>query len=458
MNSTLARKSQKILSNRISLALLACTLVLAIGTGGFVTIEGFSLVDGLYMSAITISTVGFGEVQPLSPTGRAFTTGYIVLSFLTLAFTGHALGQSLLEGVWSGRTRKKKMKNQISSLNKHYIICGYGRVGAAAAMNFHELGHEFVVIETNDDQMQYLEEHGIPYLIGDATHEQMLIDAGIDRAVGVLAILDSDPDNLFVVLTARELNPTLKIFARSTDVSSGKRIIKAGADEVISPYMTAGRRIANDMLLATGQISTEMDPARAIHQTLRWRKADETDVPIGATLAKWHENSNCMVVGIRRNGTDMLMPSEDLVVQKEDLILIVENGANVVLEQDKSTQEVKKIVIIDDNPVIVGLYSRLFQKAGFIPLVAKDATSGLALIKHENPMAAVVDYHLPEMSGADVCRQIRRLPEYDHIKLIMFTADKRQKIKQEAHEVGIDTVVVKSPKTKEVIDAVLEAL
>ena len=449
---------QKSLGNRIALAFLACALVLAIGTGGYINIEGFSVIDGLYMSAITISTVGFGEVRPLSPIGRAFTTGYIVLSFLTLAFTGHAIGQSLLEGVWSGRTDRKKMKKKINTLNKHYIICGYGRVGAAAALNFQDLGHDFVVIEANEHQAQQLQEQGIPYLIGDATHEQILIDAGIDKAVGVLAMLDSDPDNLFVVLTARELNPTLKIFARSADTSSGKRILKAGADEVIAPLMTAGRQIANDMLLATGRITSEIEPMGSCPQTMRWMQAEGGDAEAGVTISEWRKACPCIVVGLRRKGEDILMPPEDLVVEKEDQFLIIEDDTRMVAGHNPQVQEPRKIVIIDDNPVIVGLYSRLFQKAGFIPLVAKNATSGLDMIKHERPMAAVVDYHLPGMSGTEVCRQIRSLPEYDDIKLILFTADERPEVKAEARKAGIDAVVVKSPKAKEVIDAVLEML
>ncbi len=236
-------------------ALMLCVIVIFIGTIGYVLIEDYSILEDFYMSIITITTVGFGEVRPLTGVGRGFTIVLILLGFVSLAFAGRAIAESFLETVWSGRLEIKKMKKKISELKSHYIICGFGRVGASAVDCFNEAGADFVIIESNPKSCSELKEKGYLYIDGDSTSENHLLESGIKAASGLIALLDSDPENLFIVLTAMEMNPTLHIISRAADASTGKKITRAGADSVISPFATAGRQIARDILsVTTGQL------------------------------------------------------------------------------------------------------------------------------------------------------------------------------------------------------------
>lgn len=245
---------RKRLNPQLLIAAVLLFVLIVAGTGGYVFLEGYSVADGLYMTIITITTVGFGEVEPLSSLGRLFTSVLILFGFASLAFVAHSFMDALLNKLLSLKSEKQKMKKQIANLKSHYIICGFGRVGAAALSRFVKADVDFVIIETNPDNVQLLYEKNYPCIGGDATDEEVLEMAGIKQAKGLLAILPSDPDNLFISLTSREMNPTLNIIARAQNVASEKKLRQAGADNVISPYTSAGRQIANDMLVAAGSV------------------------------------------------------------------------------------------------------------------------------------------------------------------------------------------------------------
>ena len=443
-----------IFRTRIALALTLCGFVICAGTLGFVLIEDYSLVDGLYMSAITVSTVGYSEVQPLTSIGRLFTMGLILCSFLALAFAGHTIGQSLLENVWSGRTERKKMSKKIESLKDHYIVCGYGRVGAAAVEQLKKLSSEFVIIESDENQISLLKEKEYPYLNGDATHEEVLDEAGIKFAEGLLSLLNNDPDNLFVVLTAREMNPTLNILSRADGANSGHKILRAGADDVVSPFDSAGKQIASDILRAAGR----MEPVMGIHGkegiTPRWITVEPGSGMIHQSILELSREMQRWVIGLRRDNIDRLEPDSETTLVEGDQILVLDE---IEEEGDNSYagySEPRKLVIIDDNPVIVKLYSRLFQKAGFIPFIATDGSEGLEVIMDQKPQAAVIDYQLPKMSGIEVCKKVRQQMNGDPIKLILFTADESSETRQMALASGADAVVVKSPEASEIIHTV----
>jgi voltage-gated potassium channel len=445
--------------SRIAFALMLCTAVLVAGTIGFITIEGYSVTDGLYMSAITVTTVGFGEVQPLTPAGRLFTTGLILCSFMTLAFAGHTIGQSLLENVWSGQTERKKMKKQIASLKDHYIVCGYGRVGAAAVQQFEAQSADFVVIESDENQLGQLKDKGYLHINGDATHEGVLEDAGIKNARGLLSLLNEDPDNLFVVLSAREMNPTLNIISRSNEASSGFKIMRAGADDVVSPFDSAGKQIAADILRSTGRMKPSHGVARGEILLPKWITVEEGSSMMHQTIHDLSREMQRAVIGLRRDGCDRLMPDDQMKLLSGDQIMVLDENND---EKEKSAlpghKNGRKLVIIDDNPVIVKLYTRLFQKAGFAPIAATDGQDGLALILKTQPRIAVIDYDLPAMSGIEVCRNVRRRMKDNGIKLIMFTADSSPETRESALEAGADAVVVKSSEASEIIHTVNDFL
>lgn len=445
---------------KILLALTFGVMVVAGGTVGYMWIEHYDLIESFYMAIITITTVGFGEVRPLSATGRLFTTLLILLGFAVLALAGRALVEPVLEKVWSGKTEKKRMRARIDRLQFFFIICGFGRAGVAAAERFAAGGIDFVILEADEKRCQLIEERGYPHIAGDATREALLLEAGIKKARGILALLSSDPENLFIVLTARELNPILHIIARAEDPTSEKRMLRAGADAVISPFATAGRQIAEDMLRATGRLGSAPAPAlvAGLPSQPEWFAVEAGSELIGRTLAAAGRHLDRPIIGLRRGASDRLQPDPETLLEAGDQLLVLSEAAAADSPCPEVPVPLKKLVLIDDNPIILKLYTRLFRKAGFAPLTAANGRDGLDLIRRERPPAAVIDFMLPLMSGVEVCREIRCSPGCERIKLVLFTADERPETKQRALQAGADAVVLKSPEAREVIEEVIRVL
>ncbi|PCJ16573.1 MAG: hypothetical protein COB02_15860 [Candidatus Cloacimonadota bacterium] len=435
--------------NQNILSFLLLLFVLILGTSGYMVIEGYSFLDGLYMCVITITTVGFGEVKPLSEYGRLFTVLLIMLGFFSMAWLGRTFIEAIFEGVSQGRSGKKKMENIISKLSNHYILCGFGRVGIAAAEYLESQNVDFVVIDSflNPETKEELINGKYVYIHGDATQDSSLIEAGIKRASGVLALLNSDPDNLFLVLTARELNPTLKIFSRSEDDRAEHKILKAGADKVITPSKSAGKFIAGALLNACGKdVKVEKLVEEVTHQ---WYQINENSKLIGKTILEGREILSSKIVGLRRDEVDSLVPAKTTIIKENDSLLILG-----VPQEKKVASHSKQVAIIDDNPIVVRLYTRLFQKKGLIPISASDGIKGAELVLKENPPVAVIDYLLPGMTGIEVCRKIK-LDKKNTTKLILFTGTEDDEARQEALEAGADLVIIKSSDTKEIINAVI---
>jgi voltage-gated potassium channel len=435
----------------VSLLLLVATIFL--GATGYHFIEQYPPVDALYMAVITIATVGFGEIYPLSQVGRLFTIGLILVGFVVLGFFGSSLVELLLERVWSGNFRGKKMKKQIARLKNHHIICGYGRVGKVAAQHLSEAGASFVVIDSSPTIYDQLQELGYPCIEGDATRESVLMEARIKGASGLLALVQSDPHNLFIVLSARELNPTLHIIARSEDKYTEKKILKAGADAIISPFESAGRQIADNLLVATGG-NNKLSAMDQVKLQPEWIVVNEGSGMINELIGDIARTMRHDIIGLRRGDTDRLQPTDETVILAGDQLLVIsERSETVVLEEGLQVVP-KKIVIVDDNPVIVRLYARLFQKAGFHPLTADSGDAGLALILREQPAAAVIDFMLPGLSGLEVCRRVRQEHRGEPIKLVVFTADDNQNLRASCLEAGADDVIVKSSESSEIISVI----
>jgi voltage-gated potassium channel len=228
----------------IGIALLFLTLV---GMVGFHFIEGWSWFDGFYMVVTTFSTIGYQEVHPLSHAGRVFNAG-LILCGVSLVFLGiGSLTQALLEFELSSFFGRRKMEREIDRLTDHYIICGAGRVGRSAARELKRRPVPFVIVEQNEAKAaRYSSEW--PILVGDATQEPTLRQAHIERALGLVAATTTDAANLYIVLTARGLNPRLKIIARASEDDAEKHLLTVGADSVVSPYHFAGQRIAQSFL------------------------------------------------------------------------------------------------------------------------------------------------------------------------------------------------------------------
>jgi len=223
-------------------------LVIALGTAGYHYIEGWTWFDGFYMVITTLTTIGYQEVHPLSHAGRVFNVFVILAGVSLLALGVGALSQALLEFELHNFFGRRRMEREISRLDNHYIICGMGRVGRSVARELARKPAPFVIIENSEIKLQRFTNEKWLIMSGDATQEQVLRDAHIDSATGLIAATTTDATNLYIVLTARGLNPRLKIIARASEEAAEKHLLTAGADSVVSPYSFAGQRIAQSLL------------------------------------------------------------------------------------------------------------------------------------------------------------------------------------------------------------------
>lgn len=230
---------------------LAAVLIFCVVTGGvagYMLIEEWSFSDSLYMTMITLTTVGFTEVHPLSEAGRHFTIIFLIFSIGTVGYSITMLISYLFEGQFARAMKERKMERTIRRIKNHYIICGYGDIGREVALEFRRVGEKFVVVDKNPQPADLDSDSSIPFVTGDAVEEAVLKEAGIERAKGLVAALPEDTGNVFVALTARQMNPALKIVSKASDELTKRKLLKAGADRVIAPYQIAGRRIASTIL------------------------------------------------------------------------------------------------------------------------------------------------------------------------------------------------------------------
>ena len=260
---------------RFQLSLLALGALVSAATLVYMLLENMVFTDALYMTVITITTVGFGEVQTLSPAGRLFTVALIILGVgaATTAIS-NALGIVLGPRLWIS-VREHKLERQVMEMANHHIVCGYGRMGQQVIGDLRARGEKFVLIEMDEDFVPEFVEQNIPHVIGNATLDDILIEAGVKRARGLVAALNDDADNVLATLSARELNPDLYIVARVSNVEIESKLRRAGANRVVSPYQIGGHRIA--LSLMRPAVSDFLD------HIFRFRPFgdDEMDIDIG---------------------------------------------------------------------------------------------------------------------------------------------------------------------------------
>lgn len=231
---------------KLFLSLWLIIFINAFGVIGYMVIEDWNFRDSLFMTAITITTVGYGEVHDLTAAGEIFTIVLLVFGVGIILYLLGTAAKLLLEGELEDLIGRKRLEKKISELKEHYIICGFGRMGKTIAKELSSRGIDILIIEQNS--VPNLEKGELLILEGDANNEDVLKSAGIEKAKGLISVLSSDAENLFLVLSARDLNPDLFIVARASEESSEKKILRAGADRVVSPYYTGGIRMANSIL------------------------------------------------------------------------------------------------------------------------------------------------------------------------------------------------------------------
>jgi voltage-gated potassium channel len=228
------------------LPFLVMSVLIIIGTIGYIAIEGYRFLDAFYMTIITVATVGYGEVAPLSDAGRIFTSFLIITSFGTFAYAVSAITRFVVDGEFNNLFKQQKLNSAIEKLTDHVIICGYGRNGRQAAQVLKKHDKRFVVIERNPQLTETLNHRFKDLVIGgDSTQDEILLKAGVLRAKALITTLPVDADNMFIVLTARNLNPKLTIISRASDDGSDTKIKIAGADNVIMPDKVGGAHMAS---------------------------------------------------------------------------------------------------------------------------------------------------------------------------------------------------------------------
>lgn len=260
------------------LLLLALTCV---GTIGYILLEGLTPIDALYLTITTISTVGYGDVHPVTPAGRLFTILLIVFGVGGALFTLTELVRLVYEGQLGRVLWRRRMERRVERLRDHFILCGFGRVGRRGAADLEHAGVPFVVIDRDPSGLQAARERGVLLVEGDAASDAVLKEAGVERARGLIAAIAEDADNIYVVLSARALNPKLSIVARANAEESIPKLVRAGADRVVSPYDIGGNRMA---MLALRPLSVEFVDAVVQGQGTELLLED-VEVAVGSRLA-----------------------------------------------------------------------------------------------------------------------------------------------------------------------------
>ncbi len=306
-------------------ALLAITL--CIGTTGFVLIEGYSVFDAFYMSLITITTVGYQEIHPLDQAGRVFNSFLIFFGVAAIFVAAGAMTQSIIELELQDRYGQRRKKKMIDNLHDHFIVCGFGRVGRNASTELHRLEAQVIVIDRNVERVERAMQMGMLAVEADATLDNTLRSAGVMRAKGLIASLASDAENLFVILSAKSLNPGLKVVTRASEEEAEVKLRRAGADIVFTPYAMVGQRLAQSLLKPQvieflTMTMTDMGPNVMLEQMLLGQKSQLASKTFGEIQQRCP--TGIIPLAIRRSGGQMVFnPAPATMVSAGDYLIAI---------------------------------------------------------------------------------------------------------------------------------------
>ncbi len=309
---------------RMLLALLILSILLIVGTAGYRWLEGMSLLDAFYMTVITISTVGFGEVDPLSSMGRAFTIVLILSGGGLAAFTLGAVVDFFFSGYWQDHVRLQRKRRMLAELKDHVIVCGFGRVGRHVAEELAAEGLPFVVLDIDPDRVAHAERKGYLAMVGNAANERILLEVGIQRARAVVAAVASDAENVFIVLTARELNSNLFIVARANYEDSEPKLRRAGADRTILPYRISGKRMVTMLMRPNvADFLDEVSHAGGLELLLEQVEIASTSPLVGKTVheVELGRRLGVTVLACRSTNGVFCPPGPETVLQPNSLII-----------------------------------------------------------------------------------------------------------------------------------------
>ncbi|MGH9941755.1 MAG: potassium channel family protein [Pyrinomonadaceae bacterium] len=328
---------------RLYYALMALFVVIAIGTIGFYAIEELTLAESLYLTVTTVATVGYGDLHPRTVGGRAFATGFMLLSLgavgILLSTAVQALVQVELIATFGARRRSR----ELNKLKDHYIICGAGRVGSRIIRDVQRAGESLIVIESNGLKIPDLTDRGVAVLVRDATLEETLREAGVERARGLAACLPDDADNVYVVLTARGLNERLHIVARAVEEQAEPKLIRAGANRVIAPTIIGSQRMTQALLKPA--VDDFMSSITAENLDLNFEEVEigPDSAYLGQKLRATNIRSelDVVIVAVRRRGGEMIFnPTGEATIISGDLMIAI--GRADALRQLKHLSRHKK--------------------------------------------------------------------------------------------------------------------
>ena len=285
--------------------ILIAVTITVVGVVGFIVIEGYSFLDALYMAVITLSTVGYGEVQPLSEAGKAFTVVLILFGLGFVLYTITTVATAVIEGSLIDFMKGRRMDRRIRELEGHVLVCGYGRVGMWAARALSAAGREIVVVDQDPARVRHATEKGLLAMEGDATEDEQLESAGLERAGALVCALDNDAENVFLAVTARGISRRLLIVARASDEKAEAKLRRAGADRVISLHELGGQRMAYSILQPAAFDFLDV----FIRDEALDLRLHEFRVPKGSEVAgkalrdgRLRQDTGAIVIAIRRDG------------------------------------------------------------------------------------------------------------------------------------------------------------
>jgi len=319
---------------RVAILVLMVALLVTFGVSGYIVVEHFTFLEALYMTVITLATVGYTEVRPLDDAGRIFTIVLILAGAGFLTYSLIYFSQVLIDPNLIELYRRRRLKRQLDQLEGHHIVCGYGQMGQVIVEELRSHKIPVVVIDNDDSLVIRFREKGILHLTADATEEENLIAAGIEKAKGLVAVVNKDTDNVFIVLTARDINKDLLIFARAGSPSTHKRLLKAGANRVVSPFATGAHHIAQNILRPT--VTDFLDLALSTEGLEL--SLEEIVIPDGAELvgkelmhSGIRSQYNLIVVAIkRRAGTMVYNPSPQEILEAGDILVTIGPQENLM--------------------------------------------------------------------------------------------------------------------------------
>lgn len=331
--------------NKIVIALILIFCLIFIGTMGYMILEKWSFFDSIYMTIITISTVGFSEINSMSIYGRIMTMVLITIGIGIGSFTISNLSAFIIEGHIHTLLKGRKMEKRINILKNHIIVCGYGRTGIEIVETLRTGKHALIIIENDEDRIEEALNKKLLVVNGNATDDDVLRKCGVEKANGLITALGNDADNLYIALTVRQLNPKLKIIARGIDETSKKKLLLAGADNVVSPFSIAGRRMASlvtkpqiieflEVMMYSGELELKIEQVMINHKShIVNKRLNQSNIK--------SETDGASVIGIRKvqDNKMIINPSGDILLEDGDILIALGNNEQIAKLKEIATKK-----------------------------------------------------------------------------------------------------------------------